>query len=397
MTSCFPAILWVRAVRLGQTIALSSQPHAPLELLSWLPISFADQWRLAMTSSFEAYAHLAGKTARTGWYAAISEIMSRRVRALSKGQPRFKPTRPTPGEGALFRAALALQKRDAENVRRGVYPPMQDEDSVIGHFEALRRMFADLPAANERRLAGRAEEAAAMPEAEGLPDYYARNFHYQTDGYLSEESARLYDIQVDTLFIGTSGAMRRQALPPIAAYVRGKDQRQLSMLDVACGTGRFLGQAAQAFPAMPMTGVDLSAAYVEAAREHLAGRRNIRVVEGNAEALPLPDASQDIVTSIYLYHELPGEVRRKVTAEILRVLKPGGLYVLVDSLQWGDEPGYDGLLEAFPMRFHEPFYEHYLGDDLATLFASCGFENVETSLAFLSKVVVGRKPNLPPS
>jgi ubiquinone/menaquinone biosynthesis C-methylase UbiE len=253
-------------------------------------------------------------------------------------------------------------------------------------------MFADLPVSNERRLAGRAEEAAALPEAEGLPDYYARNFHYQTDGYLSEESARLYDIQVDTLFIGTSGAMRRQALPPIAAYVHGKDQRTLSMLDVACGTGRFLGQAAQAFPALPMIGIDLSAAYIDAARTHLADRRNIQLMQGNAETAPLPDNSQDIVTSIFLYHELPGEVRRKVTREVLRVLKPGGLYVLLDSLQWGDEPSYDGLLEAFPARFHEPFYEHYLGDELGKLFSACGFEQPRTTLAYLSKVVVGRKP-----
>ncbi len=345
-----------------------------------------------MSNSLEAYAHLAGQTARTGWYSVVASIMQRRVAKLSEGAPRFKPTRPTPGDRALFRAALRLQARDADNVRKGIYPAMDDEDSLAKHIEALRRMFADLPASNERRLQGRAEEAAAMPEAEGLPDYYARNFHFQTGGYLSEESALLYDVQVDTLFIGTSGAMRRQALPPIATYVRGKDQRKLSMLDVACGTGRFLGQAAQAFPAMPMNGIDLSEAYAGMARDYLAGRRNVTIMQGNGEALPFPEASQDIVTSIYLYHELPGEVRQAVTKEILRVLKPGGIYVLVDSLQWGDEPSYDGLLEAFPHRFHEPYYEHYLSDDLNPLFADCGFEGIETSLAYLSKVVVGRKP-----
>lgn len=344
-----------------------------------------------MPNSFEAYAHLANQTARTGWYAAIAGIMGRRVAKLSQGVPRFRPTRPVPAEGELFREALRLQRRDADNVRQGLYPPMQDEASLAGHIEALRLMFADLPASNERRLAGRGEEVAALPEAEGLPDYYARNFHYQTDGYLSEQSAQLYDIQVDTLFIGASGAMRRQALVPIAAYVRGKDQRQLALLDIACGTGRFLEQAAQAFPAMPMTGVDLSAAYIETAKENLADRRKIRLVEGNAEKLPVPDASQDIVTSIFLYHELPEEVRRKVTAEVVRVLKPGGIYVLIDSLQWGDRPDYDGLLEAFPVRFHEPYYENYLGDDLAALFTASGLEDTQTSLAFLSKVVVGHK------
>jgi len=348
-----------------------------------------------MPNSLEAYAHLASQAARTGWYAVIARMTQRRVARLSEGATPFRPSRPVPGEMELFRAALALQRRDAENVRQGIYPAMDDEPSLAAHIEALRRMFADLPASNERRLAGRAEEAAALPEAAGLPDYYARNFHYQTDGYLSEESAQLYDIQVDTLFIGASGAMRRQALVPVADYVHGKDQRKLAMLDAGCGTGRFLAQAAQAFPAMPMTGIDLSSAYIETAREALADRRNVTLLEGNAERLPVPDASQDIVTSIFLYHELPGDVRRRVTREMLRILKPGGIYVLVDSLQWGDVPGYDGLLEAFPVRFHEPYYEHYLGDELAALFAGCGFEAVETSLAFLSKLVVGRKPVSP--
>ena len=45
-----------------------------------------------------------------------------------------------------------------------------------------------------------------------FPDYYLRNFHYQTGGYLSERSAKLYDQQVEVLFIGSADAMRRQAL-----------------------------------------------------------------------------------------------------------------------------------------------------------------------------------------
>jgi ubiquinone/menaquinone biosynthesis C-methylase UbiE len=346
---------------------------------------------MEMANSMEAYTHWAGQTMRTGWYAMIAEVMQRRVAAMSKDAPIYRPSRPTPKQADLIRAALRLQGRDAANVRKGIYPSMADEESIAGHLDALRRMFADLPASNERRLAGRGEEVAERIEAKDLPGYYARNFHYQTDGYLSEDSARLYDIQVDTLFVGTSGAMRRMVLPPIAEYVHGKDQRRLAMLDVACGTGRFLKQAAQAFPALPMTGIDLSAAYIDAARERLEERRNISLIEANAESLPFDDASQDIVTSIFLYHELPGDVRRTVTREILRVLKPGGIYAMADSLQWGDVPGYDGMLEAFPHRFHEPFYEHYLGDDLAALFSECGFQAVETSLAFLSKVVVGRK------
>ncbi|MDX2265169.1 MAG: methyltransferase domain-containing protein [Hyphomicrobiales bacterium] len=344
-----------------------------------------------MANRFEAYAHLAGQTFRAGYYAAVTRAMAAAAKRAGAAPEPFTPARPTPREMELFRDVLRLQRRDADNVLNGVYPPPRDDAPLLEHIDALRRMFADLPRSSERRKEGRAEEAASLPQAEGLPEYYARNFHYQTDGYLSADSAKLYDLQVETLFLGSGGAMRRQALPAIAEFVRGRDQRDLVLLDVACGTGRFLGQLSAAFPAMPMTGVDLSAAYVAEASEHLAERRGVRLMQGNAEALSIADASQDIVTCVFLYHELPNAVRRTVTAEIARVLKPGGLFMFVDSLQWGDRPDYDGLLEGFPVRFHEPYYEEYLSDDLAAMFAAAGLQPVETSTAFLSKIIASRK------
>ncbi len=280
-------------------------------------------------------------------------------------------------------------------MRQGLYPvPVEEGGSLSNHIEAVRRMFADLPASAKRRAEGRADEAASLPEAEGLPPYYAQNFHYQTGGYLTEESANLYDVQVETLFMGAAGAMRRQAIPPIAEVVRGKDQRRLKLLDVACGSGRFLHQLAQAFPAMPMVGSDLSQAYLDEAGRFLKERRNVTFKQANAEALPFEPSSFDIATCIYLYHELPREVRQRVTAEIARVLKPGGLFVFIDSLQWGDVEAYDGLLEAFPQRFHEPYYLDYLGDRLEGpdgIFAQSGFQPCDKFPAFLSKVVVCRK------
>ena len=56
------------------------------------------------------------------------------------------------------------------------------------------------------------------------------------------------------------------------------------------------------------------------------------------------------------------------------MLKPGGLFVFIDSLQMGDKPGWDGLLEAFPHRFHEPYYRHYSTDDLDGMFQAAGLE-----------------------
>ena len=55
---------------------------------------------------------------------------------------------------------------------------------------------------------------------------------------------------------------------------------------------------------------------------------NVRVVDGNAERLPLPDASVDVVTSNGVLNLVPDKVA--AFAEIARVLKPGGRLQLAD-------------------------------------------------------------------
>ncbi|MGA7325149.1 MAG: class I SAM-dependent methyltransferase [Rhodomicrobium sp.] len=348
-----------------------------------------------MQNRLAAYAHLATQTLRTGYYAALYRISQNRAASMGAEAGGVKITRPVPSLRELLQDVLKLQARDAKNIRDGLYPiPIEEGGSLADHIQSLRAMFEDLPQSAQRRAERNADEAASLPEAKGLPAYYTQNFHYQSGGYLTAESAKVYDLQVETLFMGAAAAMRRQAIPPIAKFTRGRDQRALNVLDVACGSGRFLHQLAQAFPAMPLTGTDLSQAYLDEASRYLEGRRNISLQQANAEALPFVDGSFDIVTCVFLYHELPNEIRHYVTSEIARVLKPGGLFVFVDSLQWGDASAYDGLLEAFPQRFHEPYYLDYLHDKLEGpegKFASADLITVEAFPAFLSKVIVCRK------
>jgi ubiquinone/menaquinone biosynthesis C-methylase UbiE len=144
---------------------------------------------------------------------------------------------------------------------------------------------------------------------------------------------------------------------------------------------------------LPVTALDLSAPYLDVARRTLRGRRDVTVVVAPAEAMPFADASQDIVTCIYLFHELPRRVRDRVMGEIARVLRPGGLFVLVDSLQRGDRPGLDGLLDLFPVAFHEPYFADYVAHDLTALAATHGLAVEETTTAYLSKVSTFRKRN----
>jgi ubiquinone/menaquinone biosynthesis C-methylase UbiE len=120
-------------------------------------------------------------------------------------------------------------------------------------------------------------------------------------------------------------------------------------------------------------------------------------VQALAEDLPFADGSIDVVSCVYLLHEIPKDIRLRVAREFARVLRPGGRLVLVDSLQFGDRPAWDGLLAGFPKAFHEPFYAEYAQADLVGLFAAAGFDRVASEIAFLSKIMVfDRRSTSPP-
>jgi ubiquinone/menaquinone biosynthesis C-methylase UbiE len=209
---------------------------------------------------------------------------------------------------------------------------------------------------------------------------------------MTDASAERYDTQVEVLFNGTANAIRRQALPQLREVFSGWDQRKLALLDIGCGTGRFIDAVKQVWPRLPILALDMSEPYIRHAKRHLKRWSRTRFIVGKAEAIPLPDNGQDAVTSIFLFHELPPKIRRVVFRECARVLKPGGRLVLIDSLQRGDRPDYEGLLELFPQNYHEPYYESYTTEDFGGLATASGLIYVRTVNAFVSKVMVFDKP-----
>jgi ubiquinone/menaquinone biosynthesis C-methylase UbiE len=259
-------------------------------------------------------------------------------------------------------------------------------------FHRSRLFFEDLPEIHRRRESNAHSEVLSEETHGKRPRYYLQNFHFQSGGWMTDDSAKRYDTQVEVLFNGTANAMRRQALPQLHEVIAGRDQRKLSLLDIGCGTGRFLDFLKQAWPRLPALGLDLSEPYLRYAKRHLRRWSKMSLAVGNAESLPLPEASQDAVTSIFLFHELPPKVRRIALRECARVLKPGGRLVLVDSLQHGDRPDYEGLLELFPQNYHEPYYASYRNEDFGALAASCGLAHRRDVKAFVSKVMVFDKP-----
>ena len=107
-----------------------------------------------------------------------------------------------------------------------------------------------------------------------------------------------YGDQVEVLFKGTANVMRCQVLPPLFEVFSGHDQRDLRLIDLGCGTGRFLDLVNQAWPRLSLLGLDLSETYIRHARRHLRRRSRLDLLVANAEAIPVPDNSAEAVTSI---------------------------------------------------------------------------------------------------
>ena len=137
-----------------------------------------------------------------------------------------------------------------------------------------------------------------------------------------DDIAPSYDAFNHLTSMGIDKSWRRKAL----SLAKGP-----SVLDVACGTGDFAIAAAKAKPEWNVTGIDLSAGMLEVmARkveaEGLGGR--VRSVQGDCTASAFADCTFDSVTVAFGVRNF--EDREKGLREILRVLKPGGRFVMLE-------------------------------------------------------------------
>lgn len=114
-------------------------------------------------------------------------------------------------------------------------------------------------------------------------------------------------------------------------HVIGPMELGMTVLDVGCGAGMDLLLAAiRVGPLGHAIGVDMTAGMRDkaAASARSAGLSNVEVRAGDAETLPVPDGSVDIVISNGVLNLVPD--KRRAYSEIARVLRPGGWLYLAD-------------------------------------------------------------------
>ena len=131
------------------------------------------------------------------------------------------------------------------------------------------------------------------------------------------------------------------------------------VLDAASGEG--YGSALLAEVAAAVTGVDVDPAAVAHAAETYRARDNLRFVAASVAALPLPDASVDLVVSFETIEHLDAALQPAMLAEFARVLAPDGMLLLSSP----NRPEYSER-----RNYANPFHRHELDRrELAALLA----------------------------
>lgn len=138
-----------------------------------------------------------------------------------------------------------------------------------------------------------------------------------------------YDLVNRLITAGMDVSWRRAAVTECLSHAPG------SILDICCGTGILTFELSRrAGDNCRISGLDFSQPMIEyASRKAQATGRRVYFITGDIEHLPFPDRSFDCVTIGFGFRNLTYRNALSTTylSEILRVLRPGGRFVIVES------------------------------------------------------------------
>lgn len=147
------------------------------------------------------------------------------------------------------------------------------------------------------------------------------------DAYAAEYEQLLADPLRDTFASNSAFFHWRKWLLIQDFFGRQKrSTRDLAWLDVGCGKGELLNYGRASFGSV--TGCDPS-------QDMMAAIEGLEVhPQTHPTRLPFPDASFDFITSVCVYHHVPPPDRAPLTSEIARVLRPNGIFAIIEHNKW---------------------------------------------------------------
>lgn len=145
------------------------------------------------------------------------------------------------------------------------------------------------------------------------------------------------------------------------------------IVDIGCGGGRNAGELLKKYPSAHVTAIDYSDVSVSKASAYnadavKAGRIVVR--QGDVSALTLPEESYDVATAFETIYFWPG--LEKCFAQVAKVLKPGGIFMIVNESDGTDETSlkFEKIIDGMKC---------YTAKEIEEALKSAGFSKVKST------------------
>ncbi len=321
--------------------------------------------------------------ASVDFLSALGRVTSREKQAVS---------RELQGRGfALHEPAETIGDRSARFARAVAATPSFDsfralrEWSAERHgpiameaFDEVRTEFA--PALDRLRVGPTTLEATLGDQ---VPDYYRGVAFHRTatwDGhdYMGVVHGEIvHRRMVGRNFGGDIYQQRRSALQELLHTSYG------DILELGTSSGNFTVALSEQFPDARITGVDLSRRMLEQA-QRLGNERGAswRLFQRAAESTGFPDQSFDLVAAYSLGHEVPETCMRQILTEALRILRPGGEFLMGDVIPYAAQDPLTQCWADFDAQTGgEPYWREFCQLDLARVAREQGFATARYDFA----------------
>lgn len=252
--------------------------------------------------------------------------------------------------------------------------------------------FSSLVSAQKEKLTGLIEKDPSAPYGKlilntdlKIPQYVLETSTHQQKGGLWADATNAYALAWYTTGLSFSGTNPDELVNWYASLVKqacaNYDLLPQVIIDMGCTGGRSTRAIKRALPDAELFGCDvcegpLKHGYMRSSEERCA----VTLAQWTAEDLAVADQSTDVVTSHWLYHEMPPSAIRASIAEARRVLKPGGLFLAYDMFIVPGGLVGKWLHSGYAARNNEPFAHTLMSFDFKKELESFGFKSIKIEL-----------------
>jgi ubiquinone/menaquinone biosynthesis C-methylase UbiE len=164
-------------------------------------------------------------------------------------------------------------------------------------------------------------------------------------------------------------------------------QPSVHFLDIGCGTGWAVGQAANLVDGKGLFyGVDLSPKMIEKAKSNFGGKDNFHFLQANSESIPLDDNFFDIIICTNSFHHYLHP--DKALKEMHRLLKSGGKLYIVDPLA---DSWIVNLFDAMHQWIEPEHVKFYSTKEFQQLFGQAGLKYSSATTKWQQGIHIGEK------